>query len=757
MSRKLTQLPDLSFTSLDWESILNDTRALILNHPEYIDTWDDFLSSNAGMMLLELFAFVTEKYCSRVDWIAKQLFISTATDRQAVINILKLINHRPALPMASKINISMKLTKWIEPFLMSRDVIYAPNLNGTITSFQLLDLNEVDGKPDYNYQYAIDTGTSDVQQLEFSNIPFYEGQTITEQDIYMEGLDNEYIDLQTSPVIENTVRVYSISRGNTELPEVESYISPEAQQNGVQESEKLPPWTIEINSNNQVRVKFGSSSLVKIANKGERLMIVYRSGGGAINNVTANSVTTTKTYTDTVGARATAIFTNPSPGFGGTDAENLDDAKLVAPISLRSANKTVTAEDYISHLELSPLVMKANVIGKENETAELAADVGYPLPPLDTWIYITPARDNWELYDPASYNKLFKVIRPYVMHGEIDHEDIYITQINQSAYLKKYRKYKGYTLYITLHESTTENVDWLFRDSYVLTTDYTLESSSGMLTRVSTADGGNIPPNDRTLRVRYVYDATPAAHKAATAFTISANQTILLDNTGANKIFPGSPVKTYSYDGKILYEDIIDYNIDYVANTLKLTQSSKISIGDRVIVYCANNWMSGQDDSSEEKMILDTIVNKKMICVDNHVKDTVFSTFDISATIYCSKNLIKTISTTLENYIRGIFNLSSAQYTKNVTKSDIINNIMKVSGVINVEVSYLGRNYEAFRRYLLNNLSRDELIAQSADTVEYKIACKYNEILVLSNDEYEGYQTVENKRHGCVFTFAEFS
>jgi len=756
MSKKLTQLPDISYTSLDWESILNDTRALILNHPEYIDTWDDFLSSNAGMMLLELFAFVTEKYCSRVDWIAKQLFISTATDRQAVINILKLINHRPSLPTASKININMKFTKWIEPFVMKNDIVYAPNLNGVITPFQLLDMNESDGKPDYNYQYVVNTGTSDVQQLEFSNLPFYEGQTITEQDIYMEGLDNEYIDLQTSPVIEHTVRIYSISRGNVELPEVESYISPEAQQNDVQENEKLPPWTIEINSDNQVRVKFGASSLVKIANKGERLMIVYRTGGGSINNVTANSVTTTKTYTSVSGIRATAIFTNPSPGFGGTDAENLDDAKLVAPLSLRSANKTVTSEDYINHLELSPLVMKANVIGKENETAELAADVGYPLPPLDTWIYITPSRDNWELYDPTTYNKLFKVSRPYVSHGEVDYEDISITQINQSAYLKKYREHKGYTLYITLHEDTSENVDWLFRDSYQPIIDYTLEPSSGLFTRVSSADGGNIPPNDRTLRVRYVYDSTTGAHKAATAFTIDANQILLLDNTGANKIFPGDAIKVYSYNGKTLYEDAIDYTINYTANTLRLTQNSRIIIGSKLIVYYSNNWMSGQEDSSEEKLILNTVANKKMICVDNHIKDTIFSTFDIAATIYCSKNLIKTVSNTMEDYIRGIFNLSTAEYTQNITKSEIINKIMKMNGVVNVEVSYLGRNYEAFRRYLLNNLSRDELIAQNADTVEYKIACKYNEILVLANDEYEGYLTVENKRHGVIFTFAEY-
>lgn len=466
MSRKLTQLPDFSYTSLDFDTILEDTRALIANHPEYNDSWDDFLSSNAGMMLLELFSFVVEKYCSRVDWIARQLFLSTATDRQAVINILGLINHRPSLPIATKVNVSMKLTKWIEPFYMQGDTIYAPNLNGTMSSFTLLD-NAEDGRPNYDYSYFVNTGTEDDPVLEFYNVPFYQGQTIIEDDIYMEGLDNEYVDLESSPIVENSIRVFSISRNYVELPQVESFISPEAQQNDVADNEKLPPYTIQINSDNQVRLKWGSSTLVKIPNKGERIKVMYRMGGGPSHNLVANAITMTKSVTDTVGRRATIIFGNPNPGFGGADAEDLETAKLVAPISLRSANKTVTVEDYISHLENSTYVMKANVIGKENEPAELEEEIGYSLPPLDTWIYTVPTRDNWQTYDPALYHKIFKIGRPYNIHGEVDSEEIQLTSLNQSIYLTKYRKTKGLTIYVTLHDDTADNAEGLYRDSYV--------------------------------------------------------------------------------------------------------------------------------------------------------------------------------------------------------------------------------------------------------------------------------------------------
>ena len=755
MSRKLTQLPDFSYTSLDFDSILEDTRQLIKTHPEYSDSWDDFLSSNSGMMLLELFSFVVEKYCSRVDWISKQLFLSTATDRQAVINILKLINHRPKLPTAAKINASLKLTKWIQPFNLYKETLYAANLDGTMSAFQLIEKAQ-DGKPDYEYQHLINTGTETEPILEFFNIPFYHGSIVTEDDIYMEGLNNEYFILQSTPVIENSIRIYSISRGGVELPQVESYISPEAQQNNLLDSEKLPPYTIEIDSNNAVKVKFGSNSLVKICNKNERLKVVYMIGGGSVHNVVANAVTMTKTITDSSGRRATAIFGNPNPAFGGAEEENLDDAKLIAPISLRSANKTVTIEDYISHLELSPIIMKANVIGKENEPPELKEDLGYNLPPLDTWIYVVPQKDNWEAVLPSNYNKYFKINRPYTHNTALDYEDISITQMNQSAYLKKYRNYIGYNIYVTLHDESPENIDWMYRDSYLKDTDYTFNEINGLFTRISTADGGNIPSGDRILRIRYV-EKSLDDFKNSTALQFGSAGTILLDNSGPNKLCPSVPIIVQNIQGNIVYEENKDYEINFAANTIKLTSGSRIGPLSRVIVYYANQWMTGQYDTSEEKLILEVVKNKKMICVDNYVKDTVFSTFDIAANVTCSKNFIKSIKTNLEDYLRGLYSLNRASYAKAISKAEITKYIMKMDGVVDVEITYLGRNYEAYRRFLLNTLSREELYLQKAENVEYKLVTKYNEIFIPNDDEYEGYQSVENKRHGFIFSYNEVS
>jgi len=71
MANTLIQLPQFSYTSLDFDTIVNDVKALIREHPEYNNEWDDFLESNAGRMVTEITSFIVEKLAARVDWKTK--------------------------------------------------------------------------------------------------------------------------------------------------------------------------------------------------------------------------------------------------------------------------------------------------------------------------------------------------------------------------------------------------------------------------------------------------------------------------------------------------------------------------------------------------------------------------------------------------------------------------------------------------------------------------------------------------------------
>lgn len=752
-TNRLVSLPQFSYTALDFDTIVEDVKKLIKENPEYNAGWDDFLESNAGRLFTEVMSFIIEKLSARVDWVVQELFISTATQRQSLINLLKLIGHRPSLPKAAKINVKAKLTKWVEPFsLPIRETVLATDTNGDPTRFECIQMAD-DGKPNYDFQYLLDTGTDTNRITEIYNIPFYQGQTRIEEDIYTEGVDNEKIELEYYPVIENSIRVISVTSGKEAL-EVESFISAEAQQSDLTEAEQVPPYIIEIDDENRVTINWGKSSIVKIPSKNERWQIIYRVGGGKNTNIVSGALNTMKTYTVDDNKRVTTIFTNPDGGFGGSDEEDLEDAKLIAPISLRSANKTVTEEDYISHLELDPLVMHAYVVGKENEPEDIYEEYGYHLPPLDTWIYICPEKEAWNEINPREYNKVLQIDRPYSIHKEIDYEDVSITTLDQVAYLTKYHKYSGYVIYVTLHETSTECTEYMFADSYQDGIDFNLDSVNSTITRVATADGGTIPSGDRTLRVRYISDSNIATFKTNTVKTFSGDQ-ISLD-TVSNSLYPKESIKVMDMEGNP-YTKTTDYTIDYELNKINRVIGGNIPPNSTVIIYYANNWLQDENDASEENYMLDIIKNKKMICVDNYIKDSVYSPFDIVATIHCYKNMRTKVTNGLKTYLKEKYNLKKAKYNFSIPITQITLDIMKYAGVRFVEISYYGKNYEAYRRYVLGEITLSELQKIGGEHNTNTIPCKYNEILILSDDEYSGNQILENQRHGMIFTYRDYS
>jgi len=745
-TNKLIQLPSFSYTSLDFDTIVADVKTLIKEHPEYNNEWDDFLETNAGRMFVETMSYIVEKLASRVDWVAQEMFVSTATQRQSLINILKLINHRPYLPSAAKVNVKAKITKWTESFqIPTRETILGLDTNGNAIRFECLDMAD-DGKPNYNYQHILNTGTSDNRIYEFYNIPFYQGTTYTEDSIFMDGVDNETYTLDQYPVIENSIRVYSYDTGS-EFPEVKSFISPEAQQNDLSESEKQPPYMVEIDAKNRATVVFGPQSLVKIPSRGQRIKIMYRIGGGIKTNIVAGAINTTKTYSLSNDTRVTVLYNNPEAGFGGADEERIEDAKLLAPISLRSANKTVTHEDYVVHLEESSLVMHANVIGKENEPDEIYSEYGYNLPPLETWVYVCPRRDNYNSIDPFYYNKYLKIDRPYDVHKVFDSEEITFSNTIQTAYLTKYRKYLGRPLYIIPSGNCIAT-------PYYEGVDFSFNEVTGAITRISTADGGTIPAGNTTLVVNYISDSSTSEFKQNTVLQFGVNERIYLDTT-PNSLYPVESIIVKKANGFVCRLDT-DYSINYENNYLTRLTGGQIDLQETVFVQYANHWVQDDADDSEATTILDSIADKKMICIDNVLRDSEFSTYDIAATVYCYKNLRNNVESNLKTYLRELYDISKCKYNQSISKSKIIADIMSFSGVRFVDITYLGRNYEAYRRFVIDTLDLDTLNTMDANKVENSIYCKYNEIMVLANDHFEGNsQLTENQRSGLIFTFKD--
>lgn len=756
---KLVKLPRFSYTQLDYDTIIQDIRKSIEEHPEYLENWDDFLDTNAGKMLLELNAYISEKITAKVDWYAREMFVSTATRKSSLINILKLINYRPPLLKTARVSVNMKLTKWCSSFRLPHlETLDVPDKNGQIIPFECIDMAS-DGKPNYDFRFYADTGSETNKVYNINNIPFYQGRTMTENDIFMDGINNERVTLNNKSVIENTVRIKSLTT-NKDFIEVESFISPEAQQNDVTPSLRTIPYRIEINSNNSIDVVFGHEDLVEIPKRGERIEVKYRIGGGSNTNIVANSINSTKTY-KVDGERITVIFSNPNSAIGGADSENIDEAKLIAPLKLRTANKTVTNEDYLITLDNHSSILHSEVISKENEPKRIFEEYGYFLPPLDSWIYICPQKEGLEETNPINYEKFFQLSKTYKEHDIIDYEDIDLYPSSQTVLLKKYRKNSWALMYIVVYDENFTS-DWMTADSFIEGRDYVINKATSEFTRLQTVDGGTIPAPDNeadplTLRVIYVDSETLENFKQKTIKTFvydpSTNKYIITLTTTPNGLYPNKEIRVYDKKMQTKYQKDVDYSINYELGRLELTENTDIQSDETVLAYFADEW--DPDKISQEKMFLDFIKNKKMLCVDNHIKDARYNTYDVAVTIYSYKNMASDVRSNIESHIRNRYNIYNQTFGEEISKSDISSHIMSYPGVRLAEVTYLGRDYNLYQNYLIDNITQNELREVEAENVEYKIEAKYNEILSLSWNEWNGVEVLENQRHGLIITHKE--
>jgi hypothetical protein len=745
-SQSLVPLPSFSYTQLDFDTIITDVQNLVLEHPEYLENWDDFTESDAGKMLIEMLSFIAEKFSSKLDWVAREIFLSTATQKQSQIDILSLINYKPKPPKAAKVNATLDLTKWVESFnLPARLTISAPDTNGNMVSFECIEMAD-DGKPNYSYIHSIDTGTELNKIKTILNVPFYQGATIVENDIWMDGISNETVNLSNYPVVYNTIRIESMTSGR-EFIEVQSFISPEAQQQDVPDNLKTIPYMIKYDATNAAKVIFGHSSIVSIPAKNERIKMTYRTGGGRTTNIVAGALNQTRAFV--VGSeRVTGIFTNPLAGFEGADAESIDEARLTAPLSLRTANKTVTNEDYIIHLEEVANVNHAYIVSAENEPDEIYNDFGYSLPPLDTWIYISPKREGANTADPLKYQTMLQLSENFVRHGWDDYEDFVFDSNHQTVILSKLRKFKYHTKVVTL----IDNATGLAQNSYSEDIDFSFNYVKGEITRISTADGGTIPSDAHTLRILYTTETSVATFKTACVKTITSGYA-LIGSSVFTVLYPALPIKIFNYDLSVEYVRDVDYTFDYNTRKVTIIPGGRLAEGANIICSYADSYDSTAE--TESSLILKAIKDKKMLCVDNSIKQSRYGVFDIVAKVYCYKNLKGNVEAGLPEHIKSQFTIDMSLYNYPINKSEIYAMIMNYPGVRFVEIEYLGRDYSAYYRYILGDIDAATLTAMDADKVEHKIQPKYNEILVLAQDEWDGVELNDNKRHGVILNIVE--
>ena len=95
-------VPQIDYQSRDFTSIRDDLINLI---PNFAPQWTSRDSTDFGIVLIELFSYMGDILNYYIDRAANENFLATATQRDTVLNLARLLNYSPGEPVPSQITV----------------------------------------------------------------------------------------------------------------------------------------------------------------------------------------------------------------------------------------------------------------------------------------------------------------------------------------------------------------------------------------------------------------------------------------------------------------------------------------------------------------------------------------------------------------------------------------------------------------------------------------------------------------------------
>ena len=325
-------LKRFQYVNKDHAAIINDSIARI-RQTYGENTWNDFEEDNTGRMLVEIFAYITDLLLFYLDRQANETYLPTATERQNIINMCKLIGYTPknSKPAQAILVISIEQVQQYDVTLPAGTLVQTQEG----ISFETQDNAVIPAG-------ELSTSTT-----------ILEGETFTEVIGVSNGEPWQNFYLPRSGVME----ILNISINDHDWQYVPSLANqlPEAE-----------VFTAEIDAWRRAEIFFGDGRTGRIPDNEGKIIVKYRIGGGTAGNVAPNTINIIRDVAiDSRGNTVHVNVTNPEWATGGAEPESLESIKLWAPRNFETQNRCVTQQNYETFTHNFSGIAKAKAICRE--------------------------------------------------------------------------------------------------------------------------------------------------------------------------------------------------------------------------------------------------------------------------------------------------------------------------------------------------------------------------------------------------------
>jgi len=324
-------VPQIDYTSKDYTSIKEDLIDLI---PSFVPSWTNRDPADFGMALIELFSYMGDILNYYIDRSANEAFIGTASQRDSVLQISRLLGYNPTAATAATVTLTFYNSSASTITVpVKTQVATTPSSNGSLTQIIF----------ETNSQVVVPAKVGTVDGS--ITVAATQGYTVTSEEVGTStGIINQVWKLQTSPLITGSISVVIGSKNFSEVPYLIDYNNYD------------PVFSVYTNAAGSSFILFGDNISGIVPDPGALIYATYRVGGGVAGNVAVGAITSilNNTY---AGLRVN----NLTAASGGSEEETTDSIRVNAPLSLKALNRAVSLADY-SALATAAGVAKANAV-----------------------------------------------------------------------------------------------------------------------------------------------------------------------------------------------------------------------------------------------------------------------------------------------------------------------------------------------------------------------------------------------------------
>lgn len=276
--------------------------------------WTDFSDGDVGVVILKLISYLADMNNYQIDKNLAELYLDTATERESLLSIIKLIGYEPKNYKTARV--------WLDLSLKPGNAIADGTEFPSYTRFtdQTRQLNFYNIKPFYWTE-----NTASVQVFEGE----YYFQNFTQENV----TKTSKLYLPTDEIDKETIKV---TIAGDELLQVENVLT---------DTSNTLCYSTHVDSLNQLYIQF-PSYWQDLTGAGPNIGVNYLVTQGEIGNIGAHALTRLDGNYSLPVPEDSIIVDNLLPSTGGQDPEPMEEIKEAAPRYASTMSTLVTLDDF---------------------------------------------------------------------------------------------------------------------------------------------------------------------------------------------------------------------------------------------------------------------------------------------------------------------------------------------------------------------------------------------------------------------------